>query len=179
MLGRPGSWLPLWKNVMAGSWLIASVCSERMTQMSSAIPRVCGRRSLMTVPLLPPGLKAHLLGWTAKRACEATMPVMRWPRRIESGRSSLKRWRSTGLSSRRSRWEGPPDWKRQMTRFAFGAKCGRPGRAPAEEGETERGGEGETPLAAKASRPRSWTSAAVPRPRPVLARKSRREWNCS
>ena len=25
-LGRPGCWLPVWKNVMAGSWLIASVC---------------------------------------------------------------------------------------------------------------------------------------------------------
>ena len=25
MLGRPGIWLPVWMNVIAGSWLIASV----------------------------------------------------------------------------------------------------------------------------------------------------------
>ena len=37
MLGRPASCEPVWMNVMAGSWLIASVCIDRMMQRSSAI----------------------------------------------------------------------------------------------------------------------------------------------
>ena len=36
MLGRPASWAPVWKNVTAGSWLIASVCIDLMKQSSSA-----------------------------------------------------------------------------------------------------------------------------------------------
>ena len=53
MLGRPGNWLPVWKKVIAGSWLIASVCTERSTQISSAMPPMCGRSSLTSVPHLP------------------------------------------------------------------------------------------------------------------------------
>jgi len=37
MLGRPASCEPVWKNVMAGSWLIASVCIDLMKQSSSTI----------------------------------------------------------------------------------------------------------------------------------------------
>src|SRR5256885_11941857 len=46
MLGRPASCDPVWKNVIAGSWLIASVCIERMTHISSAIRAVWGSSSL-------------------------------------------------------------------------------------------------------------------------------------
>ena len=35
MLGRPASWLPVCMNVMAGSWLMASVCIPRTTHHSS------------------------------------------------------------------------------------------------------------------------------------------------
>ena len=37
MLGRPASCEPVCTKVIAGSWLIASVCIERMMQRSSAI----------------------------------------------------------------------------------------------------------------------------------------------
>jgi hypothetical protein len=39
--------------VIAGSWLIASVCMPRTTQMSSAILAVCGRMSLISMPARP------------------------------------------------------------------------------------------------------------------------------
>ena len=46
MLGRPASCAPVWKNVIAGSWLIASVCIDLMKQRSSATRAVCGSSSL-------------------------------------------------------------------------------------------------------------------------------------
>ena len=53
MLGRPASWAPVWKKVMAGSWLIASVCIDLMKQSSSATLAVCGSSSLTDAPLWP------------------------------------------------------------------------------------------------------------------------------
>ena len=50
MLGRPGCWNPVWMNVIAGSWLIASVFIVLMTVMSSTIFAVCGSSSLTQVP---------------------------------------------------------------------------------------------------------------------------------
>ncbi len=44
MLGRPASCEPVCTKVIAGSWLIASVCIERIKQMSSAIVAVCGKQ---------------------------------------------------------------------------------------------------------------------------------------
>ena len=37
MPGRPAIWLPVCMKQMAGSWLMASVCIERMKHMSSTI----------------------------------------------------------------------------------------------------------------------------------------------
>lgn len=51
--GRPPMWWPVCKNVIAGSWLIASVCSERMTQMSPANFAVCGSVSVSHKPDWP------------------------------------------------------------------------------------------------------------------------------
>ena len=53
MLGRPGIWEPVWKKVIAGSWLMASVDIERMRQMSSAMLEMCGRSSEISVPDWP------------------------------------------------------------------------------------------------------------------------------
>ena len=92
MLGRPASWAPVWKKVIAGSWLIASVCIDWMKQSSSATPAVCGSSSLTQVPLWPCRANRNRLGATGKLACVAVMPVSRWPLRIESG-SSVP-WRS-------------------------------------------------------------------------------------
>ena len=53
MLGRPEMDVPVFMNVWAGSWLICSVCMERMMQMSSAILPMCGRMVLISWPDLP------------------------------------------------------------------------------------------------------------------------------
>ena len=51
MLGRPGCWLPLWMNVIAGSWLMASVFIVLTMQSSSTIfampASANGRRTLL------------------------------------------------------------------------------------------------------------------------------------
>ena len=43
MLGRPEMVVPVFMNVCAGSWLIASVTIDRMTQISSATPPISGK----------------------------------------------------------------------------------------------------------------------------------------
>ena len=53
MLGRPASCAPVWKKVMAGSWLMASVCIDLTKHSSSATFAVCGSSSLSQAPLLP------------------------------------------------------------------------------------------------------------------------------
>ena len=52
MLGRPASCEPVWKNVIAGSWLIASVCIDLTKHRSSTIFAVCGSSSLTHAPRL-------------------------------------------------------------------------------------------------------------------------------
>ena len=64
MLGRPGCWKPVWMNVIAGSWLIASVCIDLMTERSSTIFAVCGSSSLTHVPDLPCCANANIDGAT-------------------------------------------------------------------------------------------------------------------
>ena len=79
MLGRPGSWAPVCMNVMAGSWLIASVCIDRTMHRSSTIAAVCGSSSLIHMPLWPYCLKANFDGIMGKVAWPEVMPVRRWP----------------------------------------------------------------------------------------------------
>ena len=50
MLGRPEMVVPVFMNVWAGSWLIASVCIERMMQRSSATEPSCGKSSHDLLP---------------------------------------------------------------------------------------------------------------------------------
>ena len=87
MLGRPGSWMPVWKNVIAGSWLIASVCIDLTKHSSSAIFAVCGSSSLTQAPDLPCCANWNIDGASGKLVCVAVMPVSRWPLRTESGSS--------------------------------------------------------------------------------------------
>ena len=95
---------------MAGSWLMASVCTERTKQSSSAMAAVWGRSSLTHAPLSPCRAKRKTDGATGKRFWPDVMVVRRWPARIDSGRSSSKRSAMAGLGSKRSVWDGPPDW---------------------------------------------------------------------
>ena len=46
MLGRPASCAPVWQNVIAGSWLIASVWTDLMKHSSSTTLAVCGSSEL-------------------------------------------------------------------------------------------------------------------------------------
>ena len=57
MLGRPLMIEPVFMNACAVSWLICSVCIERITQRSSAIPAMCGKSSLTSRPDRPCLLK--------------------------------------------------------------------------------------------------------------------------
>ena len=59
MLGRPEMVVPVFMNVWAGSWLIASVRMERMMQMSSAIEPMRGNSSQISGPDLPNRLKSY------------------------------------------------------------------------------------------------------------------------
>ena len=53
MLGRPAICEPVFMNMWAGSWLIASVVIERIRQISSITEPMCGKSSLISVPFLP------------------------------------------------------------------------------------------------------------------------------
>ena len=53
MAGRPEMVEPVFMNVWAGSWLIASVLSERMMHISSATVARCGKTSEISCPDAP------------------------------------------------------------------------------------------------------------------------------
>ena len=113
MLGRPASCEPVWMKVMAGSWLIASVCIDlTMQQMSSTTWPVCGNSSLSHAPLWPCWANLNIDGATGKLFWPEVMPVSRWPMRIESGSSVPFLSRRPGLWSNRSSCDGAPDWNR-------------------------------------------------------------------
>ena len=97
---------------MPGSWLIASVCIERMTQSSSAKRPVWLMMSLYSMPLWP-----YLLKSTNEPASESVawyplMPVRRCPWRTESGSGCRCFSRRSGFGSSVSNCEGPPAWNR-------------------------------------------------------------------
>ena len=75
--GRPAIWLPVCMKVAAGSWLIASVCKERIRQSSSMTFAVRGSNSLSQMPLSPRGANLKIVGVTARVFCPEVMPVKR------------------------------------------------------------------------------------------------------
>ena len=83
-----------------------------------------GRSSLNHMPLSPCWAKVKSEGATGKFFWPLVIVVSRWPWRIDSGRSSPRRFSISGLGSNRSICEGAPDWKRKMIRFAFGGNDG-------------------------------------------------------
>ena len=112
MLGRPASWLPVCMKVMAGSWLIASVCIPRTTHHSSDLEAICGISSLNQLPDWPCCLNLKIDGATGKFFWPDVIVVRRWPLRIDSGRSLPRIASSCGFGSKRSICDGAPDWKR-------------------------------------------------------------------
>ena len=125
MLGRPASWEPVCTNVIAGSWLIASVCIDCTMHHRSAVVAIRGNNSLNQAPDCPCCANRNSDGITCSRR-SAVIDVSRWPLRIDSGSSSPRRRARAGLASNRSSWEGPPDMVSEITRFALGWKWGRP-----------------------------------------------------
>ena len=53
ILGRPLMVVPVFMRVLAGSWLMASVCIERITARSSMCLARCGKSVVISVPLWP------------------------------------------------------------------------------------------------------------------------------
>ena len=97
MLGRPAICEPVWKNVIAGSWLIASVCIDLTKQRSSTILR--GVRQQLADPRAALAVLRELEDRPGERqrrlvAGHAGEPL---PLRTESGSSSPLRSLSTGL----------------------------------------------------------------------------------
>ena len=88
MLGLPASCAPVWKKVMPGSWLMASVCIDLMKVSSSTIFAVCGIRSLTQAPEAPCCRNGKRDGTSGKRSCAAVIVVTRWSPRTDGGRSS-------------------------------------------------------------------------------------------
>jgi hypothetical protein len=94
----------------------------------------------------------------------AVIPVNRCPMRMDSGRFWPRYFSRCGFESKRSNCDGAPDWKRKITRFARGAKCGNPARPVLEP----------SPDCRPAASPSSFindASAAVPRPVPQSPKK--------
>ena len=58
--GRPVTWLPVCMNVIAGSWLIASVCMLRMNSTSSTVFFIHGNSSHTHMPRLAALLELEL-----------------------------------------------------------------------------------------------------------------------
>ena len=164
MLGRPASCEPVWTNVIAGSWLIASVCIERMMQRSSAIFAVCGSSSLSQAPLWPCWANLKIDGATGRLFWPEVIVVIRWPMRTESG-SSIPRL----LADRRLVVE-----QVELRRCARLEQVDHPlrlGREVRQARQTARSGPapGRAVSAPVASRPSSEPSAIAPRPRPERA----------
>ena len=77
------TWLPVCMSVMAGSWLIASVCMERMKQMSSAhLPRLGQQFGVHPHAALAVLRELELRGRDGEAAWPLVMVVRRWPLRM-------------------------------------------------------------------------------------------------
>src|SRR5829696_6837652 len=84
MDGRPEIVVPVFMNVWAGSWLMASVTIDRTMQRSSATEPMWGKSSQISWPDLPNFLNAH---W-GPRHLRAALPwswAMGWPLVRDSG----------------------------------------------------------------------------------------------
>src|SRR2546421_6726640 len=100
--------LPVCMKVMAGSWLMASVCMLRMKHMSSTILAVHGSSSLTHMPHLPWRADFNFDGAVGERARPHVMVVSRRPLRVEAGRALSNQSFIFGLLSVMSLCPGPP-----------------------------------------------------------------------
>ena len=122
MLGRPAICDPVFMYMWAGSWLIASVVIDRTKHRSSATDPIRGNNSLSSAPHFP-----YFLNFVCGPKQTSFWPwswAICWPLVRLSGIGVPCSRASSGLGSNVSRCDGPPAIVSQMTRFAFGGKCG-------------------------------------------------------
>src|SRR5688572_25730936 len=112
MHGNPGCGRPVCMKVTAGSWLIGSECSERMTHSSSAIVARCGSTSVISLPLLPLLPDLHGVETVVDLLWLHVMRVTRCSPRTDFGMSLPCNSWSFGLGSNRSTCDGPPAMNR-------------------------------------------------------------------
>jgi hypothetical protein len=84
-------------NVIAGSWLIASVCMLRMNRTSSTCFFIHGINSPTHIPDCPHRSNLYFDGAIGNRVCPLVIVVRRCPMRTDSGRSLSYHSCITGL----------------------------------------------------------------------------------
>ena len=108
MLGRPLMVVPVFIKVLAGSWLMASVCIDRMTANSSTCFVRWGKSAVISVPLCPYFLKGNCGRKHVSRLfcnCAIDCPFVN-----SAGIGWPFIFTSSGLfASNVSKCEGPPD----------------------------------------------------------------------
>jgi hypothetical protein len=113
---------PVFMKAWAVSWLICSVCIERITHSRSACEPRCGNRSLISVPDFPcfvkPTNEPRPLS-SAFCSWASCCPLVN-----DSGKGFPSRALSAGFQSKLSNCEGPPAMQRKITRLALTGKCG-------------------------------------------------------
>ena len=95
--GRPACCDPVWKNVIAGSWLIASVCIDLTMHSSSTILRRVRQQLADPRARLAVLRELELRAGHRERRWNAVMPVSRCPMRTDAGSSWPFILRSSGL----------------------------------------------------------------------------------
>ena len=85
--GLPAFMLPVWMKVIAGSWLIASVCIDRTIAKSSTIFAIFGSNSDTHAPFFPCCANLNFEGAIGNRLWPDVIVVNRCPCRIDAGRS--------------------------------------------------------------------------------------------
>ena len=123
----------------------ASRCRRGSRAARTGRPRtrpMCGNQSDTSMPAWP-------CFWNVR--FEASSLFLSTPRRVLTGPNDAGsfwpcRRVSSGLGSKVSTCDGPPDMNRKMTRFAVGSKCGSFGASGSASRRAIRGSRGEQPL---------------------------------
>ena len=152
MLGRPLMIEPVFMKAWAVSWLICSVCIERITHSRSACRAMCGNRSLISMPEAPcfwkPTNEPRALS-SVFCSCASCCPLVN-----DSGKGLPSSALRAGFQSRLSNCDGPPAMHRKITRFALTGRWGRSSAPAQSEGFS----------CGVAAAPASWPSIASAMP---------------
>ena len=122
MLGRPEMVVPVFMKVCAGSWLIASVCIERMMQMSSATDADVRKELADLLARLAEFLERDTAG--AKHLSFLALELGdRLPFGERLGHRLAVQFGELGFVVERFEVRRAAGHVRKITRLAFGGKC--------------------------------------------------------